>query len=81
MKPLFDKENKKSFDYKEITNVKGISGTVFLQNNDVSVLPGKWTDLEIISLLLLMEFVKIGFGQKESTTPIKMSKIDGRQIQ
>ena len=81
MKPLFDKENKKSFDYKEITNVKGTSGTVFLQNNDVSVLPGKWTDLEIISLLLLMEFVKIGFGQKESTTPTKMSKIDGRQIQ
>ena len=42
---------------KKSSVLKRVSGTAFLSQNNIAILPGKWTDLETITLLVISEFI------------------------
>ena len=50
---------RESLSKKMTTTLKRVSGANFLQANNVSVVPGKWTDLETVTLLVIIEFVQL----------------------
>ena len=50
---------RESLSKKMTTTPKRVSDSNFLQANNVSVVPGKWTDLETVTLPVIIEFVQL----------------------